>query len=96
MSLWILGGNAALVFALMTALWLVSVRLRDASIVDPWWSISFLIITVHTAVQTGLTPAKLLLLAAVSSWSLRLWLHLLLRSRGQPEDPRYANFRRQY
>jgi hypothetical protein len=36
MSLAILGWNAALVLGLMTALWLVSVRLRDASIVDPW------------------------------------------------------------
>lgn len=96
MNLQVLGGNAALVFGLMTVLWLVSVRLRDASIVDPWWSISFLIVTVHTAVRTGLTPAKWLLLAVVSTWSLRLWLHLLWRSRGQPEDPRYANFRRHY
>lgn len=96
MSLALLGWNVALVFGLMTALWLVSVRLRDASIVDPWWSISFLVVTVHTVVRTSVTPAKVLLLILVGTWSLRLWLHLLVRSRGTSEDPRYANFRRRY
>lgn len=96
MSLELLGWNVVLVFGLMTVLWLVSVRLGDASIVDPWWSISFLLVTVHTVLRTGVTPAKGLLLILVGTWSLRLWLHLLLRSRGKPEDPRYARFRRRY
>jgi steroid 5-alpha reductase family enzyme len=96
MSLQLFGWNVALVFGLMTTLWLVSVRLRDASIVDPWWSMGFLLVTVHTALATGLTPAKVLVLTLVGTWSLRLWLHLLLRSRGKPEDPRYASFRQRY
>lgn len=96
MSLQLFGWNVALVCGLMTTLWLVSVRLRDASIVDPWWSMGFLLVTVHTALATGLTPAKVLVLTLVGTWSLRLWLHLLLRSRGKPEDPRYASFRQRY
>ena len=96
MSLSLLGWNASLVFGLMTVLWVVSVRLRDASIVDPWWSMAFLLVTVQTALRTGVTPAKLLLLFVVGTWSLRLWLHLLLRSRGKPEDPRYASFRQHF
>lgn len=96
MSLSLFGWNVALVLVLMTALWVVSVRLRDASIVDPWWSMAFLLVTVHTALRTGVTPAKVLLLVVVGTWSLRLWLHLLLRSRGKPEDPRYVSFRRRY
>jgi len=80
----------------MGVLWLVSVRLGDASIVDPWWSIAFLALTARTCAATGLTPGKALLLAIVGLWALRLWLHLLLRSRGKPEDPRYAAFRRRY
>lgn len=88
--------NAALVLALVTALWIVSVRRTDASIVDPWWSMLFLLVTTNTVRATGPTPAKLVLLGIVALWALRLWLHLLLRSRGQPEDPRYAAFRRQY
>ena len=96
MSLALLAGNAALVLAMMTVLWIVSVRLRDASIVDPWWSMAFLLVAANTVLQTGLTPGKTALLAAVAAWALRLWLHLLLRSLGQPEDPRYAGFRAKY
>ena len=36
------GINAALVLAMMSALRVASVRLRDVSIVDPWWSMGFL------------------------------------------------------
>lgn len=88
--------NAALVLGLMSVLWGVSVRLRDASIVDPWWSIAFLIVTVNTAAHTGMTPGKTVFLAIVTIWAVRLWLHLLVRSRGKPEDPRYASFRQRY
>jgi steroid 5-alpha reductase family enzyme len=80
----------------MTTLWIASVRLRDASIVDPWWSIAFLLVTARTVFATGLGPAKGLLLALVAAWALRLWLYLLLRSRGKQEDPRYAAFRQRF
>ena len=96
MSLELFGWNAVYVYGLMTLLWIASVRLRDASIVDPWWSISFLVVTFHTALHTGLTPAKTVLLIVVAAWALRLWLHLLVRSIGKPEDPRYVNFRKRY
>jgi len=95
-SLALVAGNAALVLALMTALWVVSVRLRDASLVDPWWSMAFLLVAANTVLQAGLSPGKALLLAAVAAWALRLWLHLLLRGLGKPEDPRYAGFRAKY
>lgn len=96
MTATLLAQNAALVLGLMTALWVISVVRRDASIIDPWWSMAFLLVTGHTAVSTGLTPAKTLLLAMVALWAIRLWLHLLFRSRGKPEDPRYAAFRQRY
>jgi len=89
----LLGQNALLVLVLMTLLWLASVARRDASIVDPWWSMAFLLVTGHTVAATGLTPGKELLLGVVALWALRLWFHLLWRSRGKPEDPRYAAFR---
>ncbi len=96
MTLALFGWNAALVLGLMTLLWLTSVARRDASIVDPWWGMAFLLVTANTALRTGLTPAKTMLLIVVATWAVRLWLHLLLRSRGKPEDPRYAQFRKRY
>ena len=85
-----------LILALVTALWVASVIRRDVSIIDPWWSIAFLVATVHSAIRTGLGGAKTVLLVAVTVWALRLWLHLLVRSHGKPEDPRYAAFRQRY
>ncbi|MCL4808935.1 MAG: DUF1295 domain-containing protein [Thermoanaerobaculia bacterium] len=96
MSFELLAWNAALVFGLMSLLWVAGVFLRDASIVDPWWSMAFLLVLAHTAARTGPTPGKTLLLAMVAAWALRLWGYLLLRSRGKPEDPRYAAFRAKY
>lgn len=88
--------NVVIEAALMLALWVVSVVRRDASIVDPWWSIGFVLIAANTVWQTGLTPGKGLLLGLVVIWGLRLWLHLLVRSIGKAEDVRYQAFRQKY
>lgn len=89
-------GNLGLVVALMLAVWLYSLWRRDASVVDPWWSVGFLLVCAHTVWQRGPTPGKVLLLALVAVWAVRLWLHLLLRARGRPEDPRYAALRERW
>jgi steroid 5-alpha reductase family enzyme len=90
-------GNAALVLGTMTVLWLYSVARRDASVVDPWWSILFLLVTARTAWATGPSPAKALLLSCVALWSLRLAIHLGIRCRQAPaEDPRYRAFRERF
>lgn len=96
MTLELAAWNGALVLTLMFMLWVVSVLRRDASIVDPWWSICFLLVTAHTVVRTGLTAGKTLLLVLVTAWALRLWLHLLPRSLRHGEDPRYAAFRQRF
>lgn len=96
MTTGLLAANALLVLAMMAALWVASVRLRDASVVDPFWPIGFLLVAANTVLRTGLTSGKALLLAMVAAWAFRLFLHLFLRGRGKPEDPRYAAFRRKY
>lgn len=92
----VLLSNAAVLACLLVPLWLVSVRLRNAGIVDPFWSVLFLVVAANSIRLTGATPGKWLLLAAVAVWALRLFVHLLRRAWGQPEDPRYAGFRRRY
>lgn len=89
----VLPQNLALVSGLAFVLWLVSVKLRDASIVDPWWSIFFLLIGFSTWWFHGRSTANVLLLCCLCLWSVRLWAHLLLRARGKSEDPRYAAMR---
>lgn len=88
--------NALCVLGLMSALWLVSITRSDVSIVDPWWSMAFLLVTARTAVTTGRSLQSFVLLEMVGLWAVRLWLHLLLRSWGKHEDPRYAAFRARF
>lgn len=91
-----LGPNALAVWVAVTLVWIASVVKRDASVVDPWWSMLFLLVSARTALATGLTAGKALTLALTAAWALRLWIHLLARARGQPEDPRYQAFRARY
>jgi steroid 5-alpha reductase family enzyme len=77
---------------LALAVWALSLRLRDVSIVDIAWG--FLVLApaaVVAASQPG--PRAPLLLALASAWALRLGGHIAWRHRGQPEDRRYREIR---
>lgn len=79
----------------MLLLWLLSLRLRDASIVDPFWGSAFVLATWTAFLGAGAPgPRAALALALVTLWGLRLTGHLLLRRRGHGEDFRYAAMRR--
>jgi len=87
--------SALVVFAFMTALWLLSLRLRDSSIVDVFWGFGFAVVAwALAALMPGPLPARARLMAAlVSVWGLRLALHIYLRNRGKGEDFRYRQWR---
>ena len=89
-------GWAALgVAALMFAVWLLSVRRRDVSIVDPAWGPAFVVIAVVAAATGGGDSGRRWLLAGLTAvWGLRLGGYLLWRKLGDPEeDRRYATMR---
>ncbi len=88
--------NAAWLVLLVSALWVVSVFLRDVSIIDPWWSIGQLIVLARTVFVTGASRAKVLMVGMVGVWAIRLFVHLLQRSIGKAEDPRYTAFREKF
>jgi steroid 5-alpha reductase family enzyme len=82
---------------MMLALWLLSLALRDVSIVDIWWGPGFAWLTMVAFTISGdPTPRDALLLALVSLWGLRLGAYLLWRNWGQGEDARYARMRRHH
>ncbi|HXC57349.1 MAG TPA: DUF1295 domain-containing protein [Rhizomicrobium sp.] len=85
--------SLALVLAAATALWLASLRLRDASIVDIFWAPGFALMawTAAGVTQHALSARAVLVLALVSLWAARLGLHIVLRHAG--EDRRYAAMR---
>jgi len=80
---------------LFFVLWLASLVLKDASIVDRFWGIAFLVIAVASSAATDGYPTRAhLVLALVSLWGLRLSLHITVRNLGEPEDYRYQAMRR--
>ena len=81
----------------MTILWIVSVLIRNVSIVDLFWSIGFILTAVFYYLRTeGFEPRKTLLLGLVSIWGLRLSVYLFWRNFGKGEDFRYREFRKKY
>lgn len=51
---------------------LFSVLLKNASVYDPYWSVQPLVILFAFAAPNGLTPARVLILVAVTLWGVRL------------------------
>jgi len=92
-----LGATAALTAGAFGALWVASLLLRDASIVDVAWGPGFAAIAaIAFARSSGPGARGSLLLAMAALWGLRLGIHLAWRNIGSGEDPRYAAMRRRH
>ena len=86
---------ASVVFGLLTLLWLISVAVRDASLIDIFWGFGFLVVgAVCLYLATVKTPYLVLLAALPIIWGARLTLYLGRRNLGHGEDKRYVNMRR--
>ncbi len=86
---------AVAVAALMLLMWLLSLRLHDASIADPVWGPAFVLVAAVAALAGGGDGARRWLLLVLSAaWGTRLGIHLIVRKRRDPgEDSRYARMR---
>ena len=77
-----------------TLLWVLSLRLRDASIVDIFWGLGFVGVAIFYSTVSGpSTPRGTLVLLLVTIWGSRLAIHLARRNIGKPEDFRYRAMR---
>jgi len=85
----------AIILAFMTLLWLLSLLLKNSSIVDIFWGIGFIIIAWLTFVLApqGYLPRKQLVATLVTIWGLRLAIHIGIRNWRKPEDFRYVKWR---
>ena len=89
--------NLAIIAGMMTILWMISVAIKNVSIVDLFWGMGFVLSSVVYFILTdGIFVRKILLLILVSVWGLRLSIYLAWRNIGKGEDFRYQEFRRQY
>ena len=91
------GKGLLLILSFMSVVWLISLVLKRASIADPFWGLGFVVVAGFYYIST---PAYSLrgniVVVLVALWGFRLFGYLLWRSFGQPEDYRYAKFRKDY
>ena len=81
----------------MTSLWIVSVIIKNVSIVDLFWGLGFVLTTTLYFIKTdGAGTRKIILLFLVTIWGVRLSVYLAWRNLGKGEDFRYAQFRKSY
>jgi len=91
-NLWLDGLMVLLVFA--AAGWLLSLPLRNVSIVDIMWSLMFLLAAITYAIaQVAPGPRAWLVITLVGFWSIRLATFIGWRNFGQDEDFRYQKIR---
>lgn len=82
---------ATVIGTFMLLMWLLSIPLKNVSIVDIGWGLGFVAVTVLVA--RGAAP---LIEGLVLTWGLRLAIYLAWRNIGKPEDYRYAAMRQRF
>ncbi len=93
----VLSINVAAVLVLLVGTWLVSLVVRNASIVDIVWGLGFVVVAWTTfLVADGARDRKLLLALMVTVWGLRLAGYLAWRNVGHGEDFRYRAMRKKH
>jgi steroid 5-alpha reductase family enzyme len=97
-GLWtIYAANLAILLGCMIGLWFPSLVLKNASIVDIFWGLGFVIVAWLTFYMAdGYLGRKILICALVTVWGLRLAIHIGKRNRGKGEDRRYQAWRASY
>ena len=87
----------AAIILMMTMLWLISIKIRNVSIVDLFWGFGFVVASaVYFIFTEGLQTRKILLMTLVAVWGLRLSIYLAWRNIGKGEDFRYQKFRKDF
>lgn len=86
--------NLLILLSVLTLLWALSVRIKDASIVDIFWGPACALPAILTYLRMdGAAPRDFLLTGLVSVWAARLALYLGRRNLGHGEDYRYVKMR---
>lgn len=81
----------------MSLLWVLSLFLHDASIVDRFWGLGFVLLSFYSLTENRfLTFRPVLMVGLVTLWGVRLSLYIHFRNRGQGEDQRYQKIRARF
>jgi len=83
--------------SMMTLLWIISIFVKNVSIVDLFWGLGFVMTASFYFLKTGgFVTRKTILLILVAIWGIRLSGYLTWRNIGKGEDFRYRQFRMKY
>ena len=89
--------SALAIVVLMLSTWVLSIILKNASIVDIVWGLGFVVVAwVVRLSADGNNARQWLLVAMVTVWGLRLAGYLFWRNHGNGEDFRYRAMRKHY
>ncbi|MGV3624661.1 MAG: DUF1295 domain-containing protein [Archangium sp.] len=80
--------------SVLFVLWLVSLKLKDSSIIDIAWGPAFVLVA-WTSLSVS-APHTWLVASLVTVWGLRLGLYLFWRNHGRGEDRRYVAMRKKH
>ena len=90
----LLAVNFGVAIGAVLLMWLISIPIRDASIIDMFFGVILFAITAVSFLSGDGAPGrKLLLIVLVGAWCLRITVHLIKRNWGHGEDPRYTKLR---
>jgi len=93
----VITASLAAIVIMMASAWLLSLARRDASVVDIFWGLGFVLVAwVALLVGDGFTGRKILVTAMTTAWGLRLATYLFFRNRGKSEGFRYQRMREHY
>ena len=84
----------ATILTVLTLVWLLSLKLQDASVADVGWGLGFILLAwLYCLLSPALTPRSWLVAMLITLWGARLSGHIVRRNHGQAEDPRYRAMR---
>jgi steroid 5-alpha reductase family enzyme len=84
----------ATILTVLTLVWLLSLRLQDASVADVCWGVGFVLLAwLYCLLSPTLTARSWLIAVLVTVWGARLSWHIFQRNHGKGEDPRYQAMR---
>lgn len=88
--------SAVVIGVMMLVLWVVSLLVRNASIIDLVWGLGFVLVGWTTLYVAEAEARAWLPVCLVTIWGARLSAYLAIRNHGKPEDYRYRAMREKH